>query len=96
MFVMRRGLTVFVIALPNEDAALEHDLSVAIIPCCLFTSLFPSRMMKRSSDGVDEEVPVTDYNDFLQYLLDKDESLQLHTLPFEGKNKVIYRKIKSD
>lgn len=77
------------------DAALEHDLSVAIIPCCLFTSLFPSRTIKRSSNGVDKEVPVTDYDDFIQYLLDKDESLQLHTLPFEGKNKVIYRKIKS-
>jgi hypothetical protein len=87
---------------PTEDildAALEHNLSVAIIPCCLFSSLFPSRTIKRSSDGNDgkvEEVPVRDYNDFLQYLLDKDESLQLSTLPFEGKNKVIYRRIKSD
>lgn len=77
------------------DAALEHNLSVAIIPCCLFTSLFPPRKIKRSSDGVDEEVPVTGYDDFIQYLLDKDVSLQLHTLPFEGKNKVIYRKIES-
>ena len=86
---------------PTEDildAALEHNLSVAIIPCCLFSSLFPSRTIKRSSDGNDgkvENVPVRDYNDFLQYLLDKDESLQLCTLPFEGKNKVIYRRIKS-
>ena len=80
------------------DAALEHNLSVAIIPCCVFPYLFPSRMMKRrsSSDGgdaTDDEVPVRDYSEFLQYLLDKDESLQLATLPFEGKNIVIYRKV---
>eukprot|EP00984_Skeletonema_dohrnii_P023176 scaffold12252_cov133-Skeletonema_dohrnii-CCMP3373.AAC.2 len=81
------------------DAALEHNLSVAIIPCCLFSYLYPSRTIRRSSDGGDgsdeEVVPVRDYNDFLQYLLDKDESLQLATLPFEGKNKVIYRKVES-
>ena len=81
------------------DAALEHNLSVAIIPCCIFSSLFPSRMITRSSDGSDgkdEQVPVRYYEDFLEYLLGKDESLQVCTLPFEGKNKVIYRKIKSD
>ena len=55
-------------------------------------------MMKRrsSSDGgdaTDDEVPVRDHSEFLQYLLDKDESLQLATLPFEGKNIVIYRKV---
>ncbi|KAL7427774.1 hypothetical protein ACHAXM_001222 [Skeletonema potamos] len=82
------------------DAALEHNLSVAIIPCCVFPYMFPSRKVnKRSSIGGDEkdeeEVPVREYNDFLQYLLDKDESLQLVTLPFEGKNKVIYRKVEA-
>lgn len=84
---------------PTEDildAALEHNLSVAIIPCCVYADLFPSRMIKRSSsddEGKHVEVPVRNYSDFLQYLLDKDESLKLATLPFEGKNKVIYRKV---
>ncbi|KAL7456413.1 hypothetical protein ACHAWC_007919, partial [Mediolabrus comicus] len=79
---------------PTEDildAALEHNLSVAIIPCCVYADLFPSRMIKRSGsddDGKHEEVPVRNYSEFLQYLLDKDESLKLATLPFEGKNKV--------
>ena len=84
---------------PTEDiidAALEHNLSVAIIPCCVYADLFPSRMIKRSGsddDGKYEEIPVRNYSEFLQYLLDKDESLQIATLPFEGKNKVIYRKV---
>jgi len=42
-----------------------------------------------SKDG--EYTPVRSYDDFLQYLLDKDSSLQIATLPFDGKNKVIYK-----
>ena len=37
-------------------------------------------------------VPVRNYEDFLQYLLAKDDRLKMVTLPFEGKNKVIYKK----
>jgi hypothetical protein len=73
--------------------ALEHNLSVAIIPCCVFPDLFPSRMIQRSSDH--EERAVRHYSDFLQYLLDKDASLQLATLPFRGKNKVIYMRVET-
>ena len=54
----------------------------------VFPDLFPTRQMV-SKDG--EDTPVRSYDDFLQYLLDKDSGLQMTTLPFDGKNKVIYK-----
>jgi len=53
----------------------------------VFPDLFPRQMV--SKDG--EHIPVRSYDDFLQYLLDKDSGLQIATLPFDGKNKVIYK-----
>ena len=77
------------------DAALEHNLSVAIIPCCVFADLYPSRTLTKSINGDYEKIAVRNYSDFLQYLLDKDETLQMAILPFEGKNKVIYRRVEA-
>jgi len=91
------------------DMALEYNLPVAIVPCCVFPDLFPSRQMmpmKGSSENItidtnanerssenESAVPVRSYEDFLQYLMDKDNGLQMTSLPFEGKNKVIYKKV---
>ena len=48
--------------------------------CLLYTvfpDLFPSRQMI-SKDG--EDIPVRSYDDFIQYLLDKDSGLQIAML----------------
>lgn len=66
------------------DVAIKHNLPVAIVPCCVYPDFFPSR---RSSSNT----PVRTYSEFLQFLMDKDERLQMTTLPFEGKNIVIYK-----
>jgi hypothetical protein len=67
------------------DKALLYDKPVAIVPCCVFPHMFPDRYLAGRPD-----VPVTTYDDFLQYLLEKDDRLQKATLPFEGRNQVIY------
>jgi hypothetical protein len=76
------------------DVALRHNKSVAIVPCCVFPSLFPMRMIpsinKLAKDA--EMKPVQTYDDFLVYLLCKDARLRRATLPFEGKNECIYMK----
>ena len=90
------------------DVALEHNISVAIVPCCVFPDLFSTRRMsitQISSVNADSGnnciqkdtniVPVRTYDDFLRYLMSKDDGLQMATLPFEGKNKVIYKKVSS-
>jgi Methyltransferase domain len=71
------------------DVALQCNKSVAIVPCCVFPTLFPVRTLR---DG-NTKTPVRTYQDFLLYLLQKDPRLRQTTLPFEGKNECIYLKV---
>jgi hypothetical protein len=66
------------------DLALQYDKPVAIVPCCVFPCFFPLRTLSCGT-------PVCTYDQFLEYLLSKDDRLRVETLPFEGRNKVIYR-----
>ena len=64
------------------DVALKFNKSVAIVPCCVFPGLFP-RLNKAGQS-------VRTYDQFLEYLLEKDNRLYLEKLPFEGRNQVIF------
>lgn len=64
------------------DAALELNKPSAIIPCCVFASLSPLRKMKNGDD-------VVTYEQFLDYLMEKDERIARFSLPFQGKNQVL-------
>ena len=66
------------------DLALALDVPFAVVPCCVYASDFPRW---RLPDGR----RVTSYDDFLDYLAAKDPAIKVATLPFEGKNKVVYR-----
>jgi len=71
---------------PTEDIldmALQRGKNVAIVPCCVFPCFFPLRTL---SDGRF----VRTYEEFLEYLLSKDDRLRKHNLPFQGRNTVIY------
>jgi hypothetical protein len=71
---------------PTEDIldlALKFEKPVAIVPCCVFPGLFPLRILP-SGKGVQA------YEQFLEYLLAKDDRLRIETLPFEGRNQVVY------
>ena len=73
---------------PTEDIvdlALQHNKPFAIIPCCVFPCLFPTRKLRSGKF-------VQSYEDFVEYLLQKDKRCQTTTLNFEGKNLVIYFK----
>ena len=65
------------------DMALKHNKVFAIVPCCVFPSLFPLRKLH---DGKQVQF----YDEFLDFLLEKDPRLKRATLPIEGKNQVIY------
>jgi hypothetical protein len=67
------------------DHALLFDKPFAVIPCCLFSCLFPPRFLKGGS------IVVSSYEDFIQYLLEKDRTICKTVLPFEGRNIVLYR-----
>jgi hypothetical protein len=71
---------------PTEDIldmALQYGKNVAIVPCCVFPCFFPLRTL---SDGRF----VNTYEEFLEYLLLKDDRLRKTNLPFQGRNTVIY------
>mmetsp|Transcript_13765 Transcript_13765/g.20897 ORF Transcript_13765/g.20897 Transcript_13765/m.20897 type:complete len:369 (+) Transcript_13765:1-1107(+) len=73
---------------PTEDIvdiALEKNKPFAVIPCCVFPCLFPMRLLSSGKN-------VVHYEDFMQYLLEKDDRLKETTLNFEGKNRLIYFK----
>ena len=73
---------------PTEDIvdlALLNHKPFAIIPCCVFPILNPTRRLASGKF-------VLSYEDFVSYLLEKDDRFQTTTLNFQGKNLVIYFK----
>ena len=70
------------------DTAMRLGKPFAILPCCVMPKLFPHRMQKRHKNQ-----PVRSHSTFCQYLMDKAPpgcTFQVHHLPFNGRNKVIY------
>lgn len=66
------------------DGALRHGRSFAVVPCCVFSKLFPRRRMPETG------TPVTSYGDFLDYLQAKDPAIKRGTLPCGGANTVLW------
>ena len=66
------------------ELALQFDKNVAIVPCCVFPSFFPLRVLQNG-------IPVVTHAQFCQYLMELDPSLKQTELPFQGRNIVIYR-----
>jgi len=64
---------------------MAHGKPLALVPCCVYGSLpqFSARVLE---DGVTR---VRSYDQFVSYLKQKYR-LSVATLPFEGKNKVLY------
>lgn len=74
---------------PTEDIvdlALQHNKSFAVVPCCVFPSFFPTRKLESGEF-------VNTYEQFLEYLMQKDNRIEKSTLSLEGKNQVIYLKV---
>eukprot|EP00937_MAST-01D_sp_MAST-1D-sp2_P005788 g5788.t1 len=65
------------------DFALAHGKPFAVVPCCVFPSLFPRRRLRSGQR-------VAKYGAFLAYLAAKHHGIRIGQLPFAGKNKVLY------
>jgi hypothetical protein len=66
------------------DTAVALRIPFVIVPCCVFFRLFPHRRKPNSRD------PVSSYEDLLEYLMAKDETIQRTDLPFAGSNTVLW------
>ncbi|OUM62796.1 hypothetical protein PIROE2DRAFT_61668 [Piromyces sp. E2] len=79
------------------DLALKLNKPFAVIPCCVFANDFPHRKLKRKKTGNTEndndyeEISVSSYEQFIEYLCEKDKDIQKTFLPFEGKNLLLYK-----
>jgi hypothetical protein len=62
------------------DMAVRKRVPFVIMPCCVFSRLFPGRRLANSID------PVCTYADLIDYLMAKDPAIQKTVLPFEGAN----------
>ena len=84
---------------PLVDAAIRYGKPFALVPCCVFPTLFPHRFLPLSPPldevlGTDKsepkQRPVRSHADFLQYLQLKSDAIQVGFLPFQGKNKLLF------
>merc|ERR1712217_472417 len=63
------------------DCALTHRKPFAVVPCCVYPSLFPDRRLGTGQG-------VVKYKGLLQFLKEKDSRIQTVRLPFKGRNRV--------
>jgi hypothetical protein len=66
------------------DVALAHGRPFAVVPCCVMPHLFPERRLA-SSGAV-----VRKLGAFVEYLREKDPRIRVTTLPFQGRNTLLY------
>jgi len=68
---------------PIVDLALSRGVPFAVIPCCVYPTLNPQR---RSLCGAG----VKKHGAFIEYLAEKDPRIRIATLPFVGRNTVLF------
>lgn len=74
------------------DFAVAHRLPFVIVPCCVFSRLFPMRF-KPLKDGDDinkRQQLVSTYDDLIEYLSNKDDSIKISKLDFDGANVALW------
>jgi hypothetical protein len=73
------------------DFALAHGKPFAVVPCCTYARDFPHRRRPPGPGRPKGGGPVTTHAHLVEYLLAKAPGvIQCETLPFEGKNVVVY------
>ena len=65
------------------DTALLHNLPFAVVPCCVFSALFPDRKLRSGLEP-------TQYQDFCIYLKEKSDKIQTTHLPYIGRNMILF------
>ncbi|GFH52765.1 hypothetical protein CTEN210_09241 [Chaetoceros tenuissimus] len=71
------------------DFAVENKLPFVVVPCCVFSRLFPFRFIP-SKDGGDQQKLVSTYDDLIEYLVSKHPSIRMSKLDFDGANTAIW------
>ena len=64
------------------EHAVKHKIPFVVVPCCVFSRIFSSRKLKGKL--------VETYDELVEYLMNKDPSIEIEELQFGGANKVIF------
>ena len=64
----------------------KYNKSFAVVPCCVFPTLFSYRELKNNEK-------VVDYNQLIEYIQEVIDNTLVFFLKVEGRNKVIYKVI---
>lgn len=74
------------------EIAVQFGKPFVVVPCCVFPNFFPNRRIvtTNKNNGQTASRPVRSYDDFCEYLLQKDKRFRKSILPFEGRNVAIW------
>ncbi|KAJ1462591.1 hypothetical protein M885DRAFT_456264 [Pelagophyceae sp. CCMP2097] len=73
------------------DAGLKYGKPFAVVPCCVFSELFPNRRIATPPLSL----PVLTHKQLCDYLIRKDAGIETAFLQLGGKNKVVFRRVAS-
>jgi hypothetical protein len=65
------------------DCGLAWGIPFAVVPCCVFATLFSERRLHGGGS-------VSTYEDLIAYLMEKDTRIRREFLNFHGRNQVLY------
>lgn len=66
------------------DFAVANKIPFVIVPCCVFSRLFPNRRIKSTGEAV------ATYEDLIEYLVEKHPSIRISKLNFDGSNLALW------
>lgn len=72
------------------DAAVAAQTPFCVVPCCVFSRLFPHRRVVGGGGGAHDSRPVCTRADLVDYLCEKDPTIRRATLPFVGSNTILW------
>lgn len=74
------------------DFAVEHRIPFLVVPCCVFSRLFPDRI--KPGRTIEEEKGrgevVSTYDDLIEWLRAKDPSIRVSELDFDGAHLAVW------
>ena len=80
------------------EQAVENEIPFVVVPCCVFSRLFPERIKPQVGDTVPDcdrsNNIVSTYHELLDWLVAKHDSIKVTRLPFEGSNIAVWATFK--
>lgn len=84
------------------QTAVEHQIPFVVVPCCVFSKLFPERIKplvegREGTSGLDGNgLVVSTYYDLIDWLVAKHPSIRVSRLPFDGANLAVWSTFQSN